>query len=107
MGIAKKNSILLVEFTNQVRERIPNCREALIEACPVRLRPILMTSFATILAALPLLLKTGIGKETSSALALTVLGGTFVSTIFTLYIIPLIYDALSPLERREKIDIEG
>lgn len=107
MGIAKKNSILLVEFTNQVREKIPNSRLALIEACPVRLRPILMTSFATILAALPLLLKTGIGKETSSALALTVLGGTFVSTIFTLYIIPLIYDALSPLEQTEKIDIEA
>ena len=106
MGIAKKNSIMLVEFTNQTREKVPNAREALIIACPIRLRPILMTSFATILAALPLLLKTGIGKETSAALALTVLGGTFVSTVFTLYIIPLIYEVLSPLERTKKIDIE-
>jgi hydrophobe/amphiphile efflux-1 (HAE1) family protein len=106
MGIAKKNSILLVEFTNQTRERIPNIREAIIKACPVRLRPILMTSIATILAALPLLLKEGIGKETSSALALTVLGGTFVSTIFTLYIIPIIYEVLSPLERTKKIEIK-
>lgn len=106
MGIAKKNSILLVEFTNQTRERVPHVRQALIEACPVRLRPILMTSIATILAALPLLLKEGIGKETSSALALTVLGGTFVSTIFTLYIIPMIYETLSPLERTKKIDLK-
>lgn len=107
MGIAKKNSIMLVEFTNQTREKVPNPKEALLIACPVRLRPILMTSIATILAALPLLLKSGIGKETSSALALTVLGGTFVSTIFTLYIIPLIYEVLSPLERSKKIEIEG
>lgn len=106
MGIAKKNSIMLVEFTNQVRKKTPHVREALIIACPVRLRPILMTSIATILAALPLLLKTGIGKETSAALALTVLGGTFVSTIFTLYIIPLIYEVLSPLERSKKIELE-
>jgi hydrophobe/amphiphile efflux-1 (HAE1) family protein len=106
MGISKKNSIMLVEFTNQVREKIPNAREALIIACPVRLRPILMTSFATMLAAIPLLLKTGIGKETSSALAITVLGGTFVSTLFTLYVIPLIYEVLSPLERSKKIEID-
>lgn len=106
MGIAKKNSIMLVEFTNQTREKVPNPEEALLIACPVRLRPILMTSIATILAALPLLLKSGIGKETSSALALTVLGGTFVSTIFTLYIIPIIYDVLSPLERSRKIELD-
>lgn len=106
MGIAKKNSILLVEFTNQTRERIPNIRQAIIESCPVRLRPILMTSIATILAALPLVLKQGIGKETSSALGLTVLGGTFVSTIFTLYVIPMIYETLSPLERTKKIHLD-
>ncbi len=106
MGIAKKNSILLVEFTNQTRRRVSNVREALIQACPVRLRPILMTSTATIVAALPLLLKQGIGKETSSALALTVLGGTFVSTLFTLYVIPMIYETLSPLERTKKIELD-
>lgn len=106
MGIAKKNSILLVEFVNQTRETETNIRKAIITGCPVRLRPILMTSIATILAALPLLLKEGIGKETSSALALTVLGGTFISTIFTLYVIPMIYEFLSPLERTKKISVE-
>jgi len=106
MGIAKKNSILLVEFVNQTREHQPDIRQAIIEGCPVRLRPILMTSIATILAALPLLLKQGIGKETSSALALTVLGGTFISTIFTLYVIPMIYEFLSPLERTKKISVD-
>lgn len=106
MGIAKKNSILLVEFINQTRENEPDIRKAIIKGCPVRLRPILMTSIATILAALPLLLKEGIGKETSSALALTVLGGTFISTIFTLYVIPMIYEFLSPLERTKKISVD-
>ncbi|MGE0762955.1 MAG: efflux RND transporter permease subunit, partial [Bdellovibrionales bacterium] len=65
MGIAKKNSILLVEFTNQVREGgVKSIKEALIKACPVRLRPILMTSVATIVAALPLVIGNSMGQET-------------------------------------------
>jgi hydrophobe/amphiphile efflux-1 (HAE1) family protein len=105
MGIAKKNSILLVEFTNQTRERLPDIKiaDALIEACPIRLRPILMTSFATLFAALPLMFKQGMGKEPTMSMAITIIGGILVSTILTLYVIPALYLILSRLESKRKI----
>ncbi|MBX3721275.1 MAG: efflux RND transporter permease subunit [Turneriella sp.] len=104
MGIAKKNSILLVEFTNHVREAKPGIgvREALIEACPVRLRPILMTSAATVMAALPLIVGNSIGQETRTPIGLTIVGGTIVSTVFTLFIVPCIYLLLRRLEREHR-----
>jgi len=103
MGIAKKNSILLVEFTNQVREKTTkNVNDSLLEACPVRLRPVLMTSVATVAAALPLIIGSGIGSETRIPMGLTVVGGTIVSTILTLYVVPALYLLLSPLEKADK-----
>ncbi len=100
MGIAKKNSILLVEFTNQIRAaNKTNVTESLLKACPVRLRPILMTSFATIAAALPLVVDSGIGAETRIPMGLVIIGGTIVSTLLTLFIVPAIYLVLAKLER--------
>ncbi|RYZ83498.1 MAG: efflux RND transporter permease subunit [Proteobacteria bacterium] len=82
MGISKKNSIMLVEFTNQVRKAGNKpVRESLLEACPVRLRPIIMTSVATVAAALPLVIGGGIGSETRLPLGLSIVGGTIVSTL--------------------------
>ena len=102
MGIVKKNSILLVDFTNQVRERGDiGVRAALLEACPVRLRPILMTSFATIAAALPLALAIGPGAETRVPMALAVIGGVIVSTLLTLFVVPCVYEVLSGLHWRK------
>lgn len=107
MGIAKKNSILLVEFTNHVREKgEKDVKKALIEACPVRLRPILMTSVATIAAATPLVFGDSIGQETRTPMGLTIIGGTIVSTLLTLYIVPCIYYALSALESKKKSVID-
>ncbi len=117
MGIAKKNSILLVEFTNKVREknlkegepelkgkaRFDSIRQALIEACPVRLRPILMTSVATVAAATPLIIGNSIGQETRTPMGLAIVGGTIVSTLLTLFVVPAIYLVLSRLESRKKI----
>ncbi len=102
MGIAKKNSILLVEFANQTRALNPNLsiKEALAKSCPVRLRPILMTSVATMLAALPLLVKGGMGHEATSSMALTIVGGVFFSTLLTLYFVPVLYYYLSFIERQ-------
>jgi hydrophobe/amphiphile efflux-1 (HAE1) family protein len=101
MGIVKKNSILLVDFTNQVRAAgETDIRKALLEACPVRLRPILMTSFATIAAALPLALAIGPGAETRVPMALAVIGGVIVSTMLTLVVVPAVYQLLSRFERR-------
>ncbi len=100
MGIVKKNSILLVDFTNQVRARgNTSIRDALLEACPIRLRPILMTSFATIAAALPLALAIGPGAELRAPMAIAVIGGVLVSTLLTLLVIPAVYELLAKLER--------
>lgn len=105
MGIAKKNSILLVDFTNQVRDRGVGVREALLEACPIRLRPILMTSLATIAAALPLALALGPGAELRAPMAIAVIGGVFVSTLLTLFVVPCVYELLVRFERdRRAVD---
>jgi len=99
MGIVKKNSILLVDFTNQVRARGGvTVRDALLEACPIRLRPILMTSFATIAAALPLALAFGPGAELRAPMAIAVIGGVLVSTLLTLFVVPCVYEVLSRFE---------
>lgn len=91
MGIVKKNSILLVEFTNQTREKGLAVRDALVEACPVRLRPILMTSIATIAGAIPPALAIGPGSESRIPMALSVIGGVIVSTLLTLFVVPCVY----------------
>ncbi|WP_041583486.1 efflux RND transporter permease subunit [Bdellovibrio bacteriovorus] len=103
MGIAKKNSILLVEFTNQVRYHgEKDISKALLQACPIRLRPILMTSVATVAAAMPLVIGHGIGSETRVPMGLSIIGGTIVSTLLTLFVVPALYLMLSPLESKKK-----
>ncbi len=101
MGIAKKNSILLVDFTNQRREEGMSVREALETACPQRLRPILMTSFATIAAAIPPALALGAGSETRVPMAIVILGGVLVSTLLTLFVVPCAYSLMSKLEKKK------
>ncbi len=102
MGIAKKNSILLVEFANQVRDHDKlDVKEALLKACPVRLRPILMTSVATVAAAFPLIIGGGMGAETRTPMGLVIIGGTIVSTILTLFVVPAMYMILAKLERKD------
>jgi len=99
MGIVKKNSILLVEFANRQRhDGTVSARDAMLIAGPVRLRPILMTSFATLAAAIPPALALGPGAESRIPLAITVIGGIIVSTALTLLVIPCAYSLLSGLE---------
>ena len=99
-GIVKKNSILLVEFTNKVREtENVGVRSALEKACPIRLRPILMTSMATIGAAIPTALSTAPGSEARVPMALVIIGGVAVSTFFTLFVVPCAYSLFSRFER--------
>lgn len=102
MGIVKKNSILLVEFTNQVREEGLDVKPALIKACPSRLRPIIMTSFATIVGALPAALSFGPGSETRSPMAIAVIGGVAVSTFLTLYVVPCFYSLFAKKRRADR-----
>ncbi len=101
MGIVKKNSILLVDFTNQKRAEGLPLREALLEACPVRLRPILMTSISTIVAAVPPALAIGPGAETRIPMAAAVIGGVLVSTLLTLLVVPCAYSLLAFFENKK------
>jgi len=98
MGIVKKNSIMLVDFTNERRKRGQGLREALMEACPIRLRPILMTSVSTIAAAVPPALGIGSGGETRVPMALVVIGGVMISTLLTLLVVPCAYSLLTVFE---------
>lgn len=102
LGIVKKNSILLVDFTNQAREKGKPVREALLEACPNRLRPILMTSIATIAGALPAAVSFGPGAEARQPMAVAVIGGVLVSTLLTLYVVPSVYSLFAGLHRKKE-----
>ncbi len=95
MGIVKKNSILLVDFTNQRRAEGLSVIDALKDACPKRLRPILMTTFATIAGAIPLAFSLGPGSESLKPMAVAIIGGSLVSMVLTLVVVPAVYSLLS------------
>ena len=98
MGIVKKNSILLVDFTNERRKHGLPLREAILDACPVRLRPIIMTSVSTVVAAIPPALAFGPGAESRIPMALVIIGGVTVSTFLTLFVVPCVYSLLAFFE---------
>jgi multidrug efflux pump subunit AcrB len=91
VGIVVSNSILIVEFTRTLRKEGKPMREAMAMACRVRLRPILMTSLATILGLIPLALKLGTGSEAYAPLARAIIGGLLVSVVVTVYLVPAAY----------------
>lgn len=90
-GIAVSNSILIVEFTRQLREQGMAVREAVATSCRVRLRPVLMTSLATIIGLLPMALKLGEGSESYAPLARALLGGLALSVLITVFLVPAAY----------------
>jgi multidrug efflux pump subunit AcrB len=87
-GVAMSNSILIVEFAHHLRSEGKSVAEAIIESCRVRLRPILMTSLATIIGLLPMALKLGEGSESYAPLARALVGGLFVSVVLTVFLVP-------------------
>jgi multidrug efflux pump len=91
MGIVKKNSIILVDYANQVRVQGMDAASAMLRAGPVRLRPILMTSVATMMAAVPASLGLGPGSEVRAPMAIAVIGGLVVSTALSLLVVPAFY----------------
>ena len=92
MGITKKNSIILVDYANAVRsDKRFSAAEAMLEAGPIRLRPILMTTAATMMAAVPSALGLGAGSETRGPMAIAVLGGLTLSTLLSLLVVPAFY----------------
>jgi HAE1 family hydrophobic/amphiphilic exporter-1 len=98
MGIVKKNSILLVDFTNERRRQGMSVRDALLDACPIRLRPIIMTSIAIVAAAIPEALSRGAGSETMVPMAVSVIGGVALSTVLTLFVVPCAYEIFAKFE---------
>jgi multidrug efflux pump subunit AcrB len=91
VGIVVSNSILIVEFTNRLRAEGRPLREAVSLACRVRLRPVLMTSLATLIGLLPMAIKLGTGSEAYAPLARAIIGGLTVSVVLTVFIVPCAY----------------
>jgi HAE1 family hydrophobic/amphiphilic exporter-1 len=102
MGLVAKNSILLVDLANQLREQGSSIDDAVREACPKRLRPVLMTSLTVILALLPAAFGVGAGADVNAPLAVAVIGGMISSTLLTLVVVPSVYSLVEKaLARRD------
>ena len=110
IGISTKNSILIVDFSNQIRTTGKNIKDAVKEACEIRFRPIIMTSLSTMIAMLPLVVGNigpGAGESSRLAVGATILGGMIISTFFTLYVTPSMYLAMAKNTKRiDFVDIE-
>jgi len=95
VGLAAKNGILIVEFANQLRDQGRDIGEAIREASRRRLRPILMTSIATVAGAVPLMIASGAGAAARQAIGVVVVWGVSISTVITLFLIPVLYSRLA------------
>jgi len=99
VGLMAKNGILIVEFANQLRDDGRNVHDAVLEASVARLRPILMTSIATICGAVPLAIASGAGAESRSAIGWVIIGGVSFATLLTIFVIPALYLLLAPFTK--------
>jgi hydrophobe/amphiphile efflux-1 (HAE1) family protein len=97
IGLMAKNSVLVVEFADQLRDQGFNVRDAIKRGAARRFRPVMMTLISTILGALPLILSTGAGAEARSSIGWVVFGGLTLAAVFTLYLTPVLYSLLAPL----------
>ena len=102
VGLITKHGILIVEFANQLREQGRELREAVIEASVLRLRPILMTTAAMVLGAVPLAYASGAGAESRQAIGWVIVGGLLVGTFFTLFVVPTAYSLLARRKLRHE-----
>jgi len=105
VGLSSKNAILIVEFAEQLRHRGMPLIEATIEAARIRLRPILMTSFAFILGVIPLVIASGAGEKGRHSVGTTVFGGMIMSTILNLFFIPVLYLVIEGWRERGQADV--
>ena len=91
IGVMAKNGILIVEFANQLRDSGQDVKEAITNACSIRLRPVMMTMTSTVLGGVPLVMSFGAGAEAREALGWVIVGGLGLATLFTLYLTPVAY----------------
>jgi multidrug efflux pump len=105
IGLVTKNSILLVEYANQLKARGMSSAEAILESGRIRLRPILMTSVATIMGAVPIAFGLGAGSTSRRPLGYAIVGGLLFSTLLTLFLVPAVYVILD--EARERLRVRG
>lgn len=103
VGIAASNSILIVDFTHRLEQQGQDTEDAVVEACRVRLRPILMTSLATMIGLLPMALKMGTGSEQYAPLARAIIGGLATSVLLTVFIVPAAYLIVYPNRRQQHV----
>jgi hydrophobe/amphiphile efflux-1 (HAE1) family protein len=99
IGLMAKNSVLVVEFADQLRDKGYEVRDAIEKGAARRFRPVMMTLISTMLGALPLVLSTGAGAEARSSIGWVVFGGLALAAVFTLYLTPVLYSLLAPLSR--------
>ena len=104
IGLVCKNAILIVEFANQLRDTGLSAREAVVQAAGIRLRPILMTTFAFVMGIMPLVFATGAGANSRHSLGTAVCGGMIVSSVLSLYVVPVMYVLKDSLMRRLRGD---
>src|SRR5690606_40173656 len=91
VGIAAKNGVLIVEFINQLRDQGFEFADAVMEASRIRFRPVIMTAFATIMGAVPLIFASGPGAASQNTLGVVIFSGVSVATLLTLYVVPAFY----------------
>jgi multidrug efflux pump len=94
MGIAAKNGILIVEFANQLRDQGLAFDDALIKACHIRFRPVIMTTVSTLMGSIPLMLAAGAGSESRQVLGIVIFSGVSLATVMTLFVVPVFYRLL-------------
>jgi multidrug efflux pump len=99
VGLAAKNGILIVEFANQLRDSGRSVRDALVEAAITRFRPIVMTSLATAMGALPLIVYQGAGAQSRFAIGIVVFAGVIFATALTLFVVPAFYNLFARFAR--------
>jgi len=99
VGLAAKNGILIVEFANQLRDEGRAIRDAVVESAKVRMRPILMTSIATMMGAVPLVVAGGPGSASRATIGIVIIAGVAISTLLSLFVVPVFYALLAPFTR--------
>jgi hydrophobic/amphiphilic exporter-1 (mainly G- bacteria), HAE1 family len=101
-GIAVNNGIVMIDYINQLRRGGMDNREAVLQGCSVRLRPVLITALTTIMGMIPMAISTSAGSEMRAPMAISVIGGLVATTLLTLFVIPVIYSLFEKIRFKEK-----